>query len=332
MSHSHTNDVATPGATIPRPSPLHGRRVLVIAAHPDDEILFAGAQLSHCRMLTIVHLTDGATSRAIAKSQGFRTRRQYAEARKQELTAALEAGNIEAQCRCLGYRDTYSCLSMSAATRTLSELISTERPDVVLTHAYEGGHIDHDTAAFVAHSAVQFCNIRPELWEMACYHKRNGRRFTHLFPDAENDHSWTITLTPDEREAKRRMLECFRTQQFIINTFPKDIETLRPAPAHDFTTAPFTGPLAYETNDTGCEGALWRLLTLSRRQQLSSGTGRTHLSANAVRLLMWLTLKSAAFRRDHPSIGTPYERMLLRLSGFFVKQHPGSGSTAHTDV
>lgn len=127
------------------------------------------------------------------------------------------------------------------------------------------------------------------------------------------------------------MLECFRTQQFIVNTSPKDIETLRPAPTHNFTVAPFPGPLAYGTNDSGCEGALWRLLALLNRQQFFRGMGGAYQSENAVRLVMWLTLRSVAFRRDHPSLGVPRERMLLRLSGFFLKQHPGRGNTAHAD-
>lgn len=156
---------------------------------------------------------------------------------------------------------------------------------------------------------------------MACYHKGNGRRFTHLFADSESDRSWAITLTPDEQEVKQRMLDRFRTQQFIFNTSPKDIETLRPEPTHDFTAAPSPGPLAYGTNDGGCEGALWRLLTLLNRQQFFRGMGGAYQNENAVRLLMWLTLRSVHFRRDHPSLPVPSERMLLRLSGFFLKQH-----------
>jgi LmbE family N-acetylglucosaminyl deacetylase len=57
--------------------------VLLVAAHPDDETLFAAAQFSACRTLCIIHTTDGATSRRAA----------YAAARRSELATSLAAGD-----------------------------------------------------------------------------------------------------------------------------------------------------------------------------------------------------------------------------------------------
>jgi LmbE family N-acetylglucosaminyl deacetylase len=99
-----------------------GLRVMLIAAHPDDETLFASSQLSACRTLCIMHTTDGVTSRRPARNRGFRNRTEYAKARRQELRAALVAGGIVAGDVCLGYRDQTVSYRMRETAKRLHDI------------------------------------------------------------------------------------------------------------------------------------------------------------------------------------------------------------------
>ena len=72
--------------------PFAGKRLLLVAAHPDDETLLAASQFSACRTLRIVHTTDGATSRRAARANGFSSRAAYADARRSELATSLVQG------------------------------------------------------------------------------------------------------------------------------------------------------------------------------------------------------------------------------------------------
>lgn len=58
-------------------SPFLGQRVTLLAAHPDDEMLFAGTRLCKAEALLIRQVTDGAPSRLAARRSGFATRRAW---------------------------------------------------------------------------------------------------------------------------------------------------------------------------------------------------------------------------------------------------------------
>ena len=66
-------------------------RVMLVAAHPDDEIIVAGSRLAHFRDLVLVHVTDGAPRNMFdAGTHGFTRREDYAAARRNELLCALK--------------------------------------------------------------------------------------------------------------------------------------------------------------------------------------------------------------------------------------------------
>src|SRR6185437_9724842 len=52
----------------------------------------------------------------------------------------------------------------------------------VFTHAYEGGHPDHDAVAFAVHAACRLSDIPPAIVEMPYYHRQDGRLITGEFP------------------------------------------------------------------------------------------------------------------------------------------------------
>lgn len=257
----------------PADHPVPG--TVVLAAHPDDEIIGAGAALARLsRNAHVVYLTDGAPRDMVdASSAGYSTREAYARARRTESRAALRLAGIGAgRCRELGAADQESSLALAELTRRLLEILEGIRPEMLITHPYEGGHPDHDAAAFCAHAAARLSRLQGRgdlvLCEMGSYHadsRDSGPAVSEFLPFGPEDsptasEAVRIMLTPDERALKREMIRCFKTQRKILEAFPLDKEIFRIAPPYDFTRPPHAGRLHYENFNWGMTARKWQRL------------------------------------------------------------------------
>src|SRR5436190_3773713 len=153
---------------------------MIVAAHPDDETLGAASLLQRSARCNLVHLTDGAPrDPALRSATQASSRFAYANARRGELVAALAQTKVAArQLTWLGAIDQEACFALGGLVRRLHALLLETSPSFVVTHAYEGGHPDHDAAAFVTRASVELCAIfrgtAPVLLEMASYHGACG--------------------------------------------------------------------------------------------------------------------------------------------------------------
>ncbi len=245
-----------------RPSFLGNSRILLIAAHPDDEVIGAGIQLTRWNpsQVTIIHVTDGSPlDPKHAHAAGFATREEYAAERRRELGRALElAGMGESRCVELGYIDQQAHLHLVELVERLAELIEEIRPSVIYAHPYEGGHPDHDAIAFAINrnAALRPASGEPTVIEFTSYHGgpqgliRNGFLGTGVVQ--------TTMLTPSERALKFEMFQCFKSQEAVLRDFPIAEEKFRTAPQYDFTKPPHSGPLHYETLGWNITGEEWR--------------------------------------------------------------------------
>ena len=237
---------------------------LVIVAHPDDEAIGAGGLLAGLPDAVIAHVTDGAPRDVrYARSRGFQTREEYARARRREVVNALAHVNISPdRCRDLGYVDGEASMQLLELVFDVADLMDEVRPDIVLTHPYEGGHSDHDATAFAVHLS---CGIlrrdnvpTPIVLELTSYHNFSGARRVFNFLPFGATPERTIQLTHAEKELKTRMYKEFASQREVLDRFPIELEKFRPAPRYLFTEAPHKGLLDYERFCTLITGAQWR--------------------------------------------------------------------------
>jgi len=238
---------------------VHVQTPIIIAAHPDDEVLGASTVLAQLPGITIAHVTDGAPRNMYdVRRHGFETCEEYAAARHLEFTDALAAGGVRADCLRMNFADQTASYQMRKIAISLAEILRARKPDFVFTHPYEGGHPDHDACALAVHAAVRLaCMDTSRIWEFTSYHWFNGQLRTTEFL-AGDENVKTVNLTPAQQQTKRRMLACFRTQQETLNMFDGVVERYRPAPMYDFTKPPHDGKLYYEMHDWGVTGDKFR--------------------------------------------------------------------------
>lgn len=200
--------------------------VLLLVAHPDDEVLGASVTLRCAERLRLVHATDGSGGDAVITAERFR-----------ELLAALESLDVEPTIAPCGYPDGSLIGHAAALAEHLAGWLSDT--DVLITHAFEGGHPDHDACALAAQLActreLERSGRRVARLEFAIYARIDGAIRTNAFPPADAVLATTLQLSPEEQARKRRSLQAFASQRHVVDRFPLATETLRPTPEYDFS-------------------------------------------------------------------------------------------------
>ena len=258
-------------------------RLLVVLAHPDDEVLALGARLERLALARLVTVTDGAPEDgADARQHGFSTLEGYREARAAELAAALRHAGLPAHVAhpfpaLPPVPDQRAALHLEELTRGLAAVLDEFAPEAVLTHPYEGGHPDHDACAFAVHAALRLRaaapvpvadrRAAPLLLEAPFYHAGGGRdgdgdsrMRTGTFLDEDRFPALRLALSSQEQENKRARLACFPTQADTLRQFGTERECFRRAPAYDFSLPPHRGKLLYECFPWGMTGSQFRAL------------------------------------------------------------------------
>ena len=243
-------------------------RIAVFAGHPDDETIGASTLLAHFASPRVIYLTDGAPRDRNLWSPDFQgTREAYSLLRRAEAGQALRlAGLSDGQIDWLGGVDQEAIFSADALVCRLSELLRKVEVDVLVTHPYEGGHPDHDTAALLAHLAIHTLGREsaPLLVEMTSYHAHDGQCVSGMFLSPDTAQELQLHLSEAERTRKADMLAAYASQRRVLEAFPIDHERFRAAPEYDFTCAPHQGKLWYECMAWPMTGRQWRALAMRK--------------------------------------------------------------------
>ena len=270
---------ASSGSVLPLP------RLLLVFAHPDDEVLAMGARMERLAESRLFTVTDGTPrDGADARDHGFSTLEAYRAARQRELGCALRDADLSEAVLVaapgMPVPDQTAALHLRELTAAITELVRQLQPEAVLTHPYEGGHPDHDACAFAVQLALERAfrgpvqGTRqapgPVVLEAPFYHAGDsGSLRTGSFLEGTTSAATRVCeLSPEQQASKRRRLACFGSQVETLSQFKVSHELFRIAPQYDFTRPPHPGQLFYEQFPWGMTGQRFReLATLAQEAE-----------------------------------------------------------------
>jgi len=221
-----------------------GRRILILAPHPDDEVVGCAAAIGRARVagakVSVVFLTHGCVEQA-AMWPWERTRYRSATARRRaESVAACALLGVEP----VGWSDRPArrlWRELAEAEHEARRALADTRADQLWAPAYEGGNPDHDGASALA---SRLAREGVPVLEFAEYNLCGGKACSQAFP-APNGTEEVLTLTDAERSLKRRALVTYASERGNLGYVATEREVLRPLARYDYAAAPHAGKLWY---------------------------------------------------------------------------------------
>jgi LmbE family N-acetylglucosaminyl deacetylase len=238
------------------PETILRSRIVIVVAHPDDEVIAAGGQLHRWPNVHFVHVTNGSPSSLDdALAAGCRTREEYARLRRKEFERVLRYFNLpKDRSITFNFDDQQTSFSLHEVSDSIARTLRDLSPDIVLTHPFEGGHPDHDATTFAVHAANQGDR---QIIEFAGYNNAAGYFRAGEFLSEYSTEEIGRDLLPFERLQKEALFNYYSSQLGTLALFGTTHERFRVAPRYDFCRAAHSGQLYYERYPWGMTADLW---------------------------------------------------------------------------
>jgi len=200
------------------------RRVLVVAAHPDDEVLGLGGTIARLAaagaQLRLVSVTDGEASHPNSTTS---VARDLVRIRTAETRAALAAlGASDTEIVRLRLPDTGVGHHEAALTAQLADLA--EGFDAIAAPWSQDVHADHEAAGRAALAAGERAGVAVLQYPVWTWHWA-----TPQDPRVPWHRAARIPLTPQDLARKRAALDCFTSQLHPLGPEPADAAVLPPS-------------------------------------------------------------------------------------------------------
>lgn len=210
--------------------------VLILAPHPDDEIVACGIAAMRGRAagtpIYLLYLTTG-----VPPCRGYDVR--VARRREEALAAAALLGLVP-----LGFRRTPARRlrhELDAALGDVDTALRSCSASELWVPAFEGGHQDHDAASALATVFLDRLPVR----EFAAYNFAGGRVRANRFADRRGGET-AIQATPGEAALKRQALALYASESGNLRHVGVGEETWRKLPVRDYGAPPHPGRLFRE--------------------------------------------------------------------------------------
>lgn len=245
------------------------KNVLVVAAHEDDESIGSGGTIIQSVKdgdnVTLVMMTDGSPAE-------WGDNETYSQVRMNETIAAMTlAGLPEENIVFLGYDDLGYIFDlyvsgMVGVINNMTDLINDLQPSEIYVHAYEHGHIDHDTTHYIIVRALQRSRIvaTAEIYEYIEYNPYGAGAPIPEDEDVINNTLYPViylNMTDEELKLKKEMITIYQSQcpegvencsQYLIDTYFYGPDMIRELPPYNYTRSPCINDSCRWTNES-CE-------------------------------------------------------------------------------
>ena len=223
---------------------MTGRRILLLAPHPDDEAVGCAALISRAQAqgatILVLCLTTGVPAaeqlwrwqRGSYAARVARRRREAAQAAAMLATEA--AGFLPWPARRLRWH-------LDETSAAIARLVAERGIDTLWAPAWEGAHQDHDAANVIAAGFRD----RISVWEYAAYTFAGGTVRAQSFVVATGGED-VLRLDAAAAVRKRAVLALYASERGNLRHIGFAQESLRPLPERDYSRLPHPRPLFWE--------------------------------------------------------------------------------------
>jgi len=217
--------------------------ILVVAPHPDDEIVGLGITirklLKKRKKISIFFPTNGVVSK---NQMWFWERNQYkhlVSIRKKEMRKSLKILGVDS----FYYQDIPTRTLKERISQTyekIRKIIKIKKIDTIFCPAYEGGHQDHDITNFICSRFKR----KIQVFEFAEYNFFKRKINVNKFIKSLNKEK-IIILNENEKLYKKKLLAVYASEKKNLSFLSPNVESYRKITCYDYVKPPHKGTLFY---------------------------------------------------------------------------------------